>query len=249
MLLRRITQHMKNQNWFAVFLDFLIVVVGVFIGIQVANWNAERQIQNQENSLVERLYEEVKVVDIELDNYIKVHEKLLKQRTQFALITNDEEACLTQTDTMINLVLSVGDFPPPRFTLPIATQSLNTGELAIISSIKLRDEVQEIADEMIFLSRQWQRYIITVQGVEEQINMKSGLAIKSSRDKPLFSYEAYSIERFELLTIDQVCNDTETIGSLAGLEVLQHIYVAYMLEVQESLEKYHNILEKSLKDE
>ncbi len=40
MLLRRITQHVKSQNWFAVFVDFLIVVVGVFIGIQVANWSS-----------------------------------------------------------------------------------------------------------------------------------------------------------------------------------------------------------------
>lgn len=31
MLLRRITQHVKDQNWFAVGLDFLIVVVSVFI--------------------------------------------------------------------------------------------------------------------------------------------------------------------------------------------------------------------------
>ncbi|MCB1584034.1 MAG: DUF6090 family protein [Marinicella sp.] len=42
MLLRRITEHIKNQNWFAVFLDFVIVVLGVFIGIQVANWNEAR---------------------------------------------------------------------------------------------------------------------------------------------------------------------------------------------------------------
>lgn len=39
MLLRRITKHVRDQNWFAVGLDFAIVVVGVFIGIQVANWN------------------------------------------------------------------------------------------------------------------------------------------------------------------------------------------------------------------
>ena len=42
MMLRRIFEHVKTQNWFAVGLDFLIVVTGVFIGIQVANWNAER---------------------------------------------------------------------------------------------------------------------------------------------------------------------------------------------------------------
>jgi len=39
MLLRRITEHVKAQNRAAVALDFCIVVVGVFIGIQGANWN------------------------------------------------------------------------------------------------------------------------------------------------------------------------------------------------------------------
>ncbi|MEL6859245.1 MAG: hypothetical protein AAFO74_12730 [Pseudomonadota bacterium] len=43
MLLRRITKHVKDQNWFAVGIDFCIVVIGVFIGIQVANWNDARQ--------------------------------------------------------------------------------------------------------------------------------------------------------------------------------------------------------------
>ena len=42
MILRRITEHVKALNWFAVGVDFVIVVVGVFIGIQVANWNEER---------------------------------------------------------------------------------------------------------------------------------------------------------------------------------------------------------------
>jgi large-conductance mechanosensitive channel len=32
----------SEQNWLAVFIDFVIVVIGVFIGIQVANWNDER---------------------------------------------------------------------------------------------------------------------------------------------------------------------------------------------------------------
>ena len=42
MLLRRVIEHVKTQNWTAVALDFVIVVVGVFIGIQVANWNDAR---------------------------------------------------------------------------------------------------------------------------------------------------------------------------------------------------------------
>ena len=42
MLLRRITEHVKDQNWFVVGLDFIIVVVGVFFGIQIGNWNDDR---------------------------------------------------------------------------------------------------------------------------------------------------------------------------------------------------------------
>ncbi|MEM6536630.1 MAG: hypothetical protein AAF668_02745 [Pseudomonadota bacterium] len=42
MILRSLTKHVRTQNWFAVALDFCIVVFGVFIGIQVSNWNDER---------------------------------------------------------------------------------------------------------------------------------------------------------------------------------------------------------------
>ena len=55
MMLRRVMQHVRDQNWFAVGVDFVIVVVGVFIGIQVANWNEERQLAAQERSYLSQL--------------------------------------------------------------------------------------------------------------------------------------------------------------------------------------------------
>ena len=55
MLLRRITKHVSDQNWLAVFIDFLIVVVGVFIGIQVANWNETRLENKLSSEFTERL--------------------------------------------------------------------------------------------------------------------------------------------------------------------------------------------------
>jgi hypothetical protein len=42
MILRRVIQHVKKQEWTAIGIDLVIVVVGVFIGIQVSNWNAAR---------------------------------------------------------------------------------------------------------------------------------------------------------------------------------------------------------------
>ena len=43
MILRRVIAHFKKQEWTAIGLDFLIVVIGVFVGIQVSNWNEARE--------------------------------------------------------------------------------------------------------------------------------------------------------------------------------------------------------------
>ena len=58
MILRRILRHFRKQEWTAIFLDFVIVVVGVFIGIQVSNWNAARQMKAEQHSILVRLLTE-----------------------------------------------------------------------------------------------------------------------------------------------------------------------------------------------
>ena len=75
MLLRRITKHVKDQNWFAVGIDFAIVVIGVFIGIQVANWNDARNAEAGLITSLQRLDKEVSqnvgLIDEVLAHYAK----------------------------------------------------------------------------------------------------------------------------------------------------------------------------------
>ncbi len=58
MILRRVIAHFRKQEWTAIFLDFVIVVVGVFVGIQVSNWNAARSDERTYQQSMERLAEE-----------------------------------------------------------------------------------------------------------------------------------------------------------------------------------------------
>ena len=55
MRLRSLTKHIKDQNWFAVALDFIIVVAGILIAFQITNWNEERALKKRTNALMERL--------------------------------------------------------------------------------------------------------------------------------------------------------------------------------------------------
>ena len=57
MLLRRITQHVKSQYWFAAFIDFLIVVVGILIALQITNWNEVRSDRQRDAQYLESLAE------------------------------------------------------------------------------------------------------------------------------------------------------------------------------------------------
>lgn len=55
MILRRLTEHVKAQNWFAVAIDFVIVVLGVFVGLQVQEWSGRRADHARERQLLENM--------------------------------------------------------------------------------------------------------------------------------------------------------------------------------------------------
>jgi len=59
MFLRKVVQHLRDQNWTAIGIDLLIVIVGVFIGAQASNWNEERKERAGERVFLERLHEDL----------------------------------------------------------------------------------------------------------------------------------------------------------------------------------------------
>jgi hypothetical protein len=61
-----VIQHVRKQEWTAIAIDFVIVVVGVFIGIQAANWNEARADQARARGYLERIHNDL---EDDLANY------------------------------------------------------------------------------------------------------------------------------------------------------------------------------------
>lgn len=59
MVIRRIREHVATHDWFAVAVDVGIVVLGVFLGTQVSNWNANRLDRERADNFRARLIEEL----------------------------------------------------------------------------------------------------------------------------------------------------------------------------------------------
>lgn len=51
----RLSEHLQRQDWVAVAIDFLILVVGVFLGIQASNWNDDRKDRGLANAYLDRI--------------------------------------------------------------------------------------------------------------------------------------------------------------------------------------------------
>ena len=52
---RRVLAQLRRHDWFAVVIELVVVVVGVFIGLQASNWNEDRQTNARAAVFTERL--------------------------------------------------------------------------------------------------------------------------------------------------------------------------------------------------
>ena len=68
MLLRRVMGHFRNQEWTAIALDFLIVVLGILMAFQVTNWDQERWERKKEKRYLLQLIEDLQADLVEIDS-------------------------------------------------------------------------------------------------------------------------------------------------------------------------------------
>jgi len=119
-ILRSITRHVRDQNWFAVGLDFFIVVVGVFIGIQVANWNEERADARLESEILQNIAADLRSDEAELSSGIRMAQ-INVEAGNYALVAAGlkplEAISLPSQNSNIPSVLSTTDFEAPDLTM------------------------------------------------------------------------------------------------------------------------------------
>ena len=66
MIFKRAVAKLRAQDWAAITIEIAIVIIGVFIGTQVSNWNARRLEQIETREMMSRLKPELRKV---LDEY------------------------------------------------------------------------------------------------------------------------------------------------------------------------------------
>lgn len=199
MLLRRITKHVKDQNWFAVLIDFFIVVLGVFIGMQVANWNDARASKQATISVLERLNAEI---DTNMDAADNVIARIDESADIRAVAISALEACdpsdAARTSVTNAIGVMTGDILPPllnNITQDLArqdryTQFLSDGFLTELNIYDghISDEAEQLA---INFGIMWDEHV--------RKNPMVGVTLQSES-----AFGDYTLAE----PVDVLCNDT-----------------------------------------
>ncbi len=138
MLLRRVIQHFRNQEWTAVAIDFVIVVVGVYIGIQAQNWSNERENRIIEKQYLERLHDEV--AKLIKDDELRVEQMeeqfvLLKEVTTWLANPQKNQPL---NDDHCDAIGWSHIYVARAYVPPTIQELLSTGNLQLIQNAALR---------------------------------------------------------------------------------------------------------------
>lgn len=141
MILRRLSKHLKDQNWVAVALDFVIVVAGVYLGVLLGNLNSNSAAERSERAVVRQLHDELIAAKAEVGpgsyNYIDNYPTMIQ-----AVLGDffDGESSLpagvlcTSVTTSHTLLNSVGE-------LSAVSELISTGRLSRINDPYLRGAI------------------------------------------------------------------------------------------------------------
>ena len=144
MLLRRFTKHITDQNWFAVVLDVIVVVVGIFLGMQVTEWNENRKNHIDAKDFISRIHNEVLAVEQTSSRVRERRLNLISPLNNAAVIIFDKNKSGILTDDHCLALGTSHYFNIAISDLPSFVELMSAGRVAILEDHQLRTALIEL---------------------------------------------------------------------------------------------------------
>jgi hypothetical protein len=138
-ILRRLATAIRRQDWFAVAIETLIVVAGVFLGLQVNNWNAARIERETAVAYVGRIKEDLRANQAGARGLIEYYSKV-REHGERALAAFDQPAESLGAPFLIDLYQTTQISPRP-IRRNAYDELLAVGAVNAIGKIEMRQRI------------------------------------------------------------------------------------------------------------
>jgi hypothetical protein len=210
--LLRVAEHVRAQNWAAIGIDFLIVVLGVFVGLQVANWNDDRKTQQREAELIERLHGDFAAINTRL---LEAHAKWRQNLTSANQLLSDLDALRRDGQwprdkpAMLFDLNNVTSHRSPTPRAATYVEMVSAGQLGVIRDARLRDALREYdtrAQTVATLNAHLQQRVEPFRtNVIAHLEFDAGLTIESLAALP--QHDVIRADYFNDVDLDALAGD------------------------------------------
>ncbi|MGJ8558970.1 MAG: hypothetical protein ACSHX3_01910 [Litorimonas sp.] len=147
MILRRLSTAVRKQDWFTVAVETLIVVLGVFIGLQVNNWNSARGDQQRESRYMERLAQDFVSIQDRIERGIQADDNSSTSCSialhAINIANGEQDGPLPTDEVLFGAVEYCGDNIRPPGTSATLQEMIASGAFARLSNERLRTLLYE----------------------------------------------------------------------------------------------------------
>jgi hypothetical protein len=149
MILRRVIAHVRKQEWTAIAIDLVIVVLGVFIGLQVQAFAVERDRQKSERDYLTRLHGEIEQLLETRARYDRTRTKFSADLLDAVKLLNEALAGMSLSPEQCDAVAGSAHTTVPPAELPTVAELLSTGRLDHLSSATVRTAILTYMQEAV----------------------------------------------------------------------------------------------------
>ena len=149
MILARITRAIRTQNWFAVALEFVIVVAGVMLAFQATLWNEERRARDAERQALSQLHDELVQLTETREQFREAAETVSAQLDAARHFLHVGTSNEPMPEAMCNAIIFSHILPQPPDQMPTIEESIATGRLSAIRSPDLRASLNRFVQRRI----------------------------------------------------------------------------------------------------
>ena len=137
MILRRLADAIREQKWFTVVIEFVVVVTGIFVGLQVDGWNQAQNDRALEQEYLVRLTEDIQTDINNFHNLEQIFETKAMTIRSLRDLPISELIAVAPNEIMLNLDYSSWiAFPATRSATFSELES--SGRLALLQNLPLR---------------------------------------------------------------------------------------------------------------
>ena len=136
MILQNLSRAVRTQNWFAVALEFVIVIAGVVIGFQINAWNEERNAVIRAQTLTLRLRDDLAMERLNVLDTVAYYAVVMENAENVALDLQGE--AFMADDALVIAAYRATQFPGFSRFRSAYDELVSTGALPLVEDDGLR---------------------------------------------------------------------------------------------------------------